>query len=545
VANNAANQVDKSVATVMAEYIKAAKIPFIFAYPGDPIIEFMEASRALDIDIVLARREGTAAMMATGYAAATGNIGCVLSTLGPGSTNLVNGVAAANWDRLPMLAISGQIDTAREQYFTHQVVDHKLMFSPVTKWSGRVENGAVGTIMRKALRTATADRPGAVHLTVAEDVFKATAKGGDVRIPPLSNVGTGMRVVRAPGSSADPHKILANAKRPVFLSGIGAVRSGARDAMVALAEKTGIPVVTAPMSKGSFPEDHPLFAGVVDMACQQVMWDFLESADLIISVGFDCVELIKPWSATAPVLHIDSTENSDQIYFADCEMVGSIPMMLDWLREEWKGGTVWNTKEIETHKTKLRDTYYSGKVAGKLNPTDVVDVVRAAMPKSTVGVSDVGSHKMLIGQGWTTYEPRGLLMTNGLSSMGYGIPAAIAASLTDRNRPVVAMVGDGGFAMAATEIRLAAERKLPIVFVVFVDNSLNRIEIKQMVRGYPSTATKIEDSDLVKMAEAMHCDGARASSIAELERIMAGAAGITRPLVVEARIDPGQYEAQF
>ncbi len=544
-ANDVANQIEKSVSTVMAEYIQAAKIPFIFAYPGDPIIEFMEASRVLGIDIVLARREGTAAFMAAGYAASTGKLGCVLSTLGPGSTNLVNGVAAANWDRLPVLAISGQIDTAREQYFTHQVVDHKLLFSPVTKWSGRVENGAVGTIMRKAMRTAIAERPGAVHLTVAEDVFRAPARGGDVRIPPMDTVGTGIRIIRAPGSSADPHKILSRAKRPIFLSGIGAVRSGARDSLVALAEKTGIPVVTSPMSKGSFPEDHPLFAGVVDMACQQVIWDLLESSDLIISVGFDGVELIKPWTVKASVLHIDAIENSDQIYFAECEMVGSIPMMLDWLREEWTGSEVWNIKDIENHKTTLRNTYYSGKVSGKLNPTDVVDVVRAVMPRSAIGVSDVGSHKMLIGQGWTTYEPRGLLMTNGLSSMGFGIPAAIATSLADKTRPVVAMVGDGGFAMAATEIRLAAERKLPIVFVVFVDNSLNRIELKQMIRGYPSTATRIEDSDIVKMAEAMHCDGVRATSIPELERAMASAQGITRPLVIEARIDPGQYEAQF
>lgn len=535
----------KSVSTVMAEYIQAAKVPFIFAYPGDPIIDFMEASRALGVDIVLARREGTAALMATGYAAATGRLGCVLSTLGPGSTNLVNGVAAANWDRLPVLAISGQIDTAREQYFTHQVVDHKLLFSPVTKWAGRVENGAVGTIMRKAIRTATAERPGAVHVTVAEDVFKAEARGGDVVIPPDSATVSGIKVIRQEGSSADPHRILAKAKRPIILSGIGAVRTGARNALVSLAEATSIPVITGPMAKGSFPEDHPLFAGVIDMACQQVMWDLLGSADLVISVGFDGVELIKPWTVTAPVLHIDSTENSDQIYFAECEMVGHIPSMLEWLQQEWKGGQVWAASEIESHRKTLRDAYYSGKVAGKLNPTDVIDVVRSAVDRDTVGVSDVGSHKMLVGQGWTTYNPRGLLMTNGLSSMGYGVPTAIAAALSNPSKTVVAMVGDGGFAMTATEIRMAAERKLPIIFVVFVDLSLNRIELKQMVRGYPSTATRIEDSDLVKLAEALHCDGARATSIPELERIMAGAKNLSRPLVIEARIDPGQYEAQF
>jgi len=143
------------------------------------------------------------------------------------------------------------------------------------------------------------------------------------------------------------------------------------------------------------------------------------------------------------------------------------------------------------------------------------------------------------------YEPRGLLMTNGLSSMGFGVPAAIAAKLADPGRPVVAMVGDGGFAMTATEIRLAAALSLPVVFVVFVDGSLNRIELTQRARGVPSTATRIEDVDLVKLAESMDCDGVRAADAAELEKSLDGLASLSRPLVIEARIDPSQYDAQF
>jgi acetolactate synthase-1/2/3 large subunit len=537
--------VDKSVATVIAEYVKAADVPFVFAYPGDPIIDFMEASRGLGLDVVLARREGTAAFMAEGYAMATGKLGVVLSTLGPGSSNMVNGVACANWDRVPLLAISGQIDTAREQYFTHQVIDHKLLYSPITKWAGRVESGAVGTIMRKAISTATSERPGAVHLTIAEDTFKATAKDAAVRMPPMGSSVSGIKVSRAPGSSADPNKILSNAKRPIILAGISAQRGNATAELIALAENTGIPVVTSPMSKGVFPEEHPLFAGVIDMACQQVMWDFLGSADLIISVGFDAVELIKPWTVTAPVLHIDSTPNSDQIYYSECEVVGDIPLMLNWLNSEWKGGQKWSEGDVSSHRNALREAYYSGRVQGKLNPTDVVDVVRAAMPRNTLGTSDVGSHKMLIGQGWTTHDPRGLLMTNGLSSMGFGVPTAIAAAMADPSRPVVALVGDGGFAMTATEMRLASARNLPLVVVVFADGSLNRIELKQMARGFQSTATRIEDSDLVAMAEAMHCDGARATSIKELEQVLSSVGSITRPLVIEAKVDPSQYQAQF
>lgn len=536
---------EQSVAAVMAEYVKQAGIPFVFAYPGDPIIDFMEESRQRGLDVVLARREGTAAFMAEGYAMATGRPGVVLSTLGPGSTNLVNGVAAATWDRVPMLAISGQIDTAREQYFTHQVVDHKMIFSPVTKWSGRVEAGAVGTIMRKALRTAVAERPGAVHLTCADDTFRSAAESDEITIPPLGESVTSIQVHRVPGSTADPAGILAAARRPVFLAGISAMRAGATAALVELAEATGIPVVTSPMSKGVFPEEHPLFAGVIDMACQQVMWDLLGSCDLIVSVGFDPVELIKPWSVTAPVLHIDSTPNSDQIYASECELVGDIGAILGWLRSQWSGTARWDEAEVEVHRKQLREAYYSGRVQGRLNPTDVVDVVRAAMPRETLATCDVGSHKMLIGQGWTTYEPRSTLMSNGLSSMGFGLPAAIAASLADPQRPVVALIGDGGFAMAATEIRMAAARGLPMVVVVFADGSLNRIELKQMARGYPSTATRIDDVDLVSLASSMSCDGVRADSVSSLEEALSSVSSLSRPLIVEARIDPSQYESQF
>lgn len=180
-----------------------------------------------------------------------------------------------------------------------------------------------------------------------------------------------------------------------------------------------------------------------------------------------------------------------------------------------------------------------------MNPTDVLDTVRAAMKDNSVVSCDVGSHKLLVGQGWTTAQPRGVLMSNGLSSMGFGVPAAIGAKLVLQDRPVAALVGDGGFAMAATEMRLAASMGANIGVVVFVDESLNRIELKQMAAGYPSTATRLEPTDLVKLANAMDCDGVRVESIAELERVAPGLNNLSRPLIIEAVIDPAQYQAQF
>jgi acetolactate synthase I/II/III large subunit len=534
----------QSTAEVVADSLARSGVQSIFAYPGDPIIELMECSRVRGIDVVLARREGTAAFMAEATAMATGRAGVCLSTLGPGSTALVNGVAAANSDRVPMIALSGQIETSREQFFTHQVIDHKLLFSPITKWAGRIESSAVGTTMRKALSLAQAERPGAVHLTIAGDISEKPATDTTFSPPPTAAALTTIGVIRTPGAP-DPAKLLASAKHPVVLAGIAATRSGATDALVRFAETVSVPVVVSPMAKGVFPEEHPLFAGVLDMACNQLLWQLLEEADLIVTAGFDAVELIKPWRIATPVLHIDTLQNTDQIYASEVECVGDIGAVLDWLSESWSSEPRWSEQEVAAHRSRLADAYYQGRVEGKLNPTDVVDVVRAAMPLDTIATTDVGSHKLLVGQGWRTHAPRQVLMTNGLSSMGFGVPAAIAAKIAQPVQPVVALIGDGGFAMAATEIRLAAARGLPVVFVVFVDGSLNRIELKQMVKSYPSTATRIEDVDLVGLAASMDCDGARAESTDELEKALIGVENLSRPLVIEARVDPSQYESQF
>jgi acetolactate synthase-1/2/3 large subunit len=535
----------KNTAEVMAEALLAAGVRRIFAYPGDPIIEFMEQCRVRDLDVVLASREGSAGFMAEALAMTTGGVGACLSTLGPGSTALVNSVAAATLDRVPVIAISGQIETARQAVFTHQVVDHERLYSPITKWAGTVTANAAASIMRRALRLATAERPGAVHLSCAADTFRDVASDAEVITPPLGPGSGGVQVVNASGSVAEPVELLRTARRPLLLVGIGAVRCNATQAAVALAQKVGMPVVVAPMAKGVVPEDFDWFAGVLDMACNVAVWEFLAKSDLIVAAGFDPVELIKPWALATPVLHIDTTPNTDQVYRSDVEMVGDVAGGLLELAEGYDGQSRWTEQEVTDFRAELRDAYYAGRVGGRLNPTDVVDAARDAFSADTVVTTDVGSHKLLVGQGWTATVPRSVLMTNGLSSMGFGVPAAVAAKLAHPSRPVLALVGDGGFAMTATELRHAAAMGLGITVVVFVDGSLNRIELKQAAMGYASTATRIEDIDIVKLVEALGCDAERADSVASLERCLAAGLPSTRPRVIEARIDPSQYTSQF
>ncbi len=529
---------------VIVAYLAAAGIRDVFGYPGDPSVELLEAARRAQMRFVLASREGTAGLMAEAYGQLTGRPGVCLSTLGPGSTNLVNAVASAHLDRVPMIAISGQIETRRERTFTHQVVDHGLLFTPVSKWAAPVHASTVGSIMRKALRIALAERPGPVHLTTAADVVAAEAVDAEVVMPPLRSAPMPQVFARA-GVDPDPVRRIEAARRPVVLAGMAAVRSGAGAALQRLAETIGCPVVVAPMAKGILPETHALYAGTLDMACNAFVWDFLRDADLLLAVGFDAVELIKPWSLQVPTLHIDTVPNTDQVVPADTEIVGDIAHILDALGAAAVGGPRWTHAEIATHRERLRALYTAGRVAGRMNPSDVVDVVRAAMPIDTLVTVDVGSHKLLVGQGWTTHEPRGMLMSNGLSSMGFSLPAAITAKLLHPERPVVCFTGDGGLAMVQGELRVAASLGVAPIVVVFCDNSLNRIELKQVRRNYPSWGTRFDPTNIALLAQSMGCDGVNVESIRALESALASPRAADRPLVIGAAIDPAQYAAQF
>ena len=535
---------EASTAARLAGYLRAAGVRHVFGYPGESVIDFMEAARHQGIEVVSAVREGTAAFMAEAAAMVTGRPGACLSTLGPGSTAVLNGVASATLDRVPMLAVSGQIESSREQFFTHQVIDHDRLFAPVTKLALRLDPASADTVIRKALRTAVAERPGAVHLTVTADAWTVPAGpvlAGPISLPPLAAAAGSVDVY----GDGDPLRVLRAARRPVILAGIAALRCAASLELVRLAELAGIPVVLSPMAKGTFPEDHPFFAGVLDMAGHRVVWDLLAGADLILAAGFDPVELISPWSVTTPVLHLDTTPNTDQVYASAHELVGHVGAILGWLAAQWSGEPRWPEAEVAAHRARLREAWLAGRAEGRLNPSEVVTIAREAAAADTIVTTDVGSHKIMAGQAWQAAEPRSVLMTNGLSAMGFGVPAAIAAKLTCPDRPVLALVGDGGFAMAATEMRIASALGVPVTVVVFADGSLNRIELRQQLMGYPPTGTRMDGMDLVALAEAMDCDGVRVDSPAGLEKALAGFGTRDRSLIVEARIDTSQYEAQF
>jgi len=532
-----------NVSEVIVDYLKQANIHHIFGYPGDPSVEFLEACRKKNMSFVLARREGTAGLMAEAYGMLTGKPGVALSTLGPGSTNLVNAVANAYLDRTPMIAISGQIDTKRLPTFTHQVVDQHAIFAPVAKYVADVMPHTAAHVMRKSHKIACSPRPGPVHLSTPADTIGAQASDDQILLPPVNCIHSSMQLMNQTNKTLE--KTINEAKKPIILLGISAMQNNAGNSILALAEKIGAAIVTSPMAKGTVSENHPLFAGTLDMACNETMWSFMNSADLVIAAGFDAVELIKPWSVKAPVIHIDTVDNSDQIYAAGIECVGSITDILDQLSDSVLEAEKYSFSDVSKQRDELQTAFEAGRVKAKnrMDPSDVVRVVSEYSPEAIV-TTDVGSHKLLVGQGWHPTTPRKILMTNGLSSMGFSLPAAITAQMMNPEKQVICFTGDGGLAMVQSELRLASSLNVSLKVIVFVDNSLNRIELKQMDKNYASTGTIIESTDIPKMAESMSCHGINVTNESELIKALSiDHANV--PLVIGVKVDPSQYQAQF
>lgn len=530
-----------TVAETIASFLGDAGISRVFGYPGDPNVELIEALRLAGIEFVLARREGTAGFMAEADGLLGSRPGVAISTLGPGSTALVNAVANAYLDRAPMLAISGQITAQLEGLFTHQVIDHGRLFAPVTKWATRVDARTVGHTLRRAHRTATAERPGPVHLTTHADTL--TRPAGDVASVPPFGPSSGIAGVHG-GTPRDVVAAIDRARKPVALVGPAVVRADATHALRRYVERTTTPVVVSPMAKGALDEQHACFVGTIDMACAAVIQELLAASDLVLAIGFDPAELIKSLPSV-PMLHIDAIENVDQVYAADLEVVGGITATLEWLTQAVADGPRWSEQAIAGIRGQIHDGMRAGAVPGRLNPSDVLDALISETPPDAIVTTDVGSHKLLVSQGWPSRAPHSFLVSNGLSAMGFALPAGIAAQLRHPERPVVITVGDGGFAMVAGELQVAASLGLRLLVVVLVDESLNRIELKQQVRDYPSIGTRIDPSDIARVAEGFGCIGATATTPAELQSILAAPRPAGQPLVVDARIDPTQYRAQF
>ncbi len=531
---------DKTVAVALVEALRELGVKYIFGVPSGGWVDYMEALRNADgIEFILTTHEGGAGMMAAVVGWLSGTPGVCFGTFGPGATNLATGVGGAQLDRAPLIALTDEMQPPMRGRVTQMGIDHQALFAPLTKKTTRLRADAVRAMVFDAARVAMEGRPGAVHLglPVGMSAEKAGAETIQFAAP-------------APAPAADPKKLreaialLTKAKHPVLAVGIGAVHAKLRPEIEALAEKHNMPVVLTPMAKGMLAEDHPSYAGVLFHALSNIVGETHQQADLVIGIGYDPVEFnYESWMPkAAPLVSLDvvPADIDRESYTLAVDAVGDIKQSITTLLAAPPAAHQWDMNAMRQR----RDAMFA-----KLRPSNegfgpkaALAVLREILPSDGIMTCDVGAHTHLIGQMWPTPAPGLQVMTNGWSTMGYGIPSAIAAKLVHPEKSVCAVVGDGGFLMTAGELVTALRYKLKIVIVLLTDNDLALIRIKQEKKGNPIYGTKVRGTSTLGGDVVFGVPVRTARDSVELRRELETAFAGDGPVIVEALVDSREYD---
>ena len=528
-----------STVEVMADAFKAAGTPFLVGHPGGESVELMEAARQRGMRFILMKQETAGAMLAATWGEITGSPGVCLSTRGPGAANMVNGVAHASLDRAPLIVITDRYSIPAHEVGLRQRIDQLGIYAPLVKWGTTVDARTIRQQLARAMRTATALAPGPVQLDLPQSETTKEAAGLTAEAPLMPNLFH-------PEPDRAALKPLVDridaARRPVLLAGLGVCWDRASAELVALAEKLGAPVLTTSKCKGVIPEDHPLRAGCIIGGL--IERQLVSEADLIIAVGLDGVELQpKAWPYTTPVMALSCIPSLDALVPAGVEAIGNLKPLLARLAELAREGDDWGeavAADFRANVTAALNTPSRG-----LSPQRAIEVARAVLPRETIATCDAGASRLLVVQKWLSYGPREFLTSNGLGSMGFAVPGALAARLAHPDRPVVAFTGDGGFLMAVAELQTAMHEDLPIIIVVLDDAEIGLIRIKQEIKGLPLHGVKLGGCDWEKLAQGFGADGITVDSEQGLQSALAAALKSDRTTVIGVRIDGSGYVDQF
>ena len=500
-------------------------IEYIFGVPGEENADFMislEASRS--IRFVLTRHEQGAAFMAEIYGRLTGNPAGCLGTLGPGATNLITGVADANMDRAPMLVLTGQGASNRLHKESHQIMDVVHMFRPVTKWAVQVINAAnLPEIVRKAVRLARTEKPGAVHIELPEDIAKHETSAMPM-IP---------RRFRRPVSDDKivdrAFDLIRHAKRPVIIAGNGAIRKRAAKQLRAFCEKTGIGVASTFMAKGCVDMDAPYCLYTVGLQAKDVVSCAIDAADVVVTLGYDMVEYHpRLWNEGKDkrIVHADFLPAEiDEHYHPEVELVGDLAHTLWMLNErvDAMGGLSFDLSNQRAARRDMQlelEQHKDDDTEGVLRPQKVLWDVRRAMGPNDVLLSDVGAHKMWIARHYQCHEPNTCLIPNGFCSMGFALPGAIAASLVHPDRRVLAICGDAGFLMNVQEMETARRLGVNCTVMVWDDNGYGLIKWKQENEFGRHTELDFGNPDWLQLASAFGWHGHHVTRSRELHEVL-------------------------
>jgi acetolactate synthase-1/2/3 large subunit len=533
-------------------------VEYIFGVPGEENADIMISLLNSSIKFIMTRHEQGAAFMADLYGRLTGRPGVCLSTLGPGAANLVTGVANANFDHSPVVAITGQASTARLHKESHQNMDVISMFKPITKWTATIRQPAnIPEVVHKAFKLAAYEKPGACHIELPEDIAKQ-----EVDLAPIPAIGYKLRRpapdYKAIGKAVD---LIRNAKTPIILAGNGCIRKRASRQLRRFVSQTGIMAAMTFMAKGALDPRDSRSLMVAGLGSRDHVTEAFESADLIITIGYDLIEWPpNMWNKgmDKKIIHIDfEPAEVDNFYRCDVEIVSDLAAAL-WELNKQLGDSVKFDVPRFTH---IRDHMvcelgFSELASGihddidrnaldavrsdrfPMTPQRILRDLRDVLDDQDILISDVGAHKIWVARNYLTGVPSTVIISNGFCSMGIALPGAIAAKLIMPDRKVVAVVGDGAFMMNVQELITAVQYKIPAVFLVWVDGRFGLIEWKQLNQFGKTSHVEFRNPDFVMLAESFGARGIRVSSVAEFKGAMAEALAETeKPTVVEVPVD--------
>ncbi|CAN1211587.1 acetolactate synthase large subunit [Tumidithrix helvetica PCC 7403] len=526
-----------NTAELLVRCLENEGVQYIFGLPGEENLEVINALENSSIQFITTRHEQGAAFMADVYGRLTGKPGVCLSTLGPGATNLMTGVADANLDCAPLVAITGQVGTDRMHIESHQYLDLVAMFEPVTKWNAQIVRPSITPeIVRKAFKLAQTEKPGAVHIDLPENIAAMEVMGKPLTVDDNSRMYASYR------SLGDAAMLIAKAKNPLILVGNGAIRSKASQALTDFATRLNIPVVNTFMGKGVIPYTHPLAMWTIGLQQRDLINCAFDETDLVIAVGYDLIEYSpKKWNAlgTIPIIHIgENRAEVDSSYIPKVEIVGDISDALNEIMHR-----VDRSGKPDPHALQLRPSIladyeqYADDEGFPVKPQKVVYDVRQVMGAEDIVISDVGAHKIWMARHYHCDRPNTCIISNGFAAMGIAIPGAVAAKLVYPNRKIIAITGDGGFMMNMQELETAVRIGTPFVTLIFNDGGYGLIEWKQNIHFGKSAHVRFGNPDFVKLAESMGLIGYRVESAIDLIPTLKEALEQSVPTVIDCPVD--------
>ncbi len=529
-------------ADLVARRLYEAGCRYAFGMPGGEVLTIVDALEAAGIKFILCKHENNAGFMAEGVHHRDGAPAILVATVGPGAVNGVNVVANAHQDRVPMIVLTGCVDADEALTYTHQVLDHRAVFAPITKATFCLTAQGADIVADKAVSIATEGRAGPVHIDVPISVADEIAT-----LPKLRRRTPTSPTVPSQGADmAQAREWLGTAKRPVMIIGLDAVAQDAGATIKTFCETYQVPFVTTYKAKGIVPENHPLCLGGAGLSPlnDSHLLPFIDKADLIVCAGYDPIEMRTGWReiwdpAEVNVIDIAAVPNTHYMHQAGLNFVSGVSETLQSIGHGVAPNTTWADGEITNVQDALGAAFPTDTTWG---PAAVIDECRTALPETALATADSGAHRILLSQMWACHEPRGLIQSSALCTMGCAVPMAIGEKIASPDRQVISFSGDAGMLMVAGELSTAAELGGNPIFLVFVDACLSLIELKQRQRQLTNAGVDFGHHDFAAIGRSFGGAGHTVNNRAELRAALDAAQASDTFTVIAAVIEPQAYD---